>query len=221
MKPTVCCKLFDGIADATLSQLKTALGAVERVFGKGEVIIHQGDHTDKLGVVISGGIEAVRLDVDGNTALISTLKKGDVFADFLAADGTAQSPVSIIAREECRVLFVPFGMLFMSTTGFAEERRIMLSNLAKIYAGKYFLLMDRLICMSAPTLRGKIVKFFNLMHQKSGATTFELPFDREGFARYLNADRSALSRELAKMKKEGLIEYYKSSFRITSDSLIY
>lgn len=214
------CKLFEGIDENALPKLKTAIGATERSFGKGEVIISQGDNTDKLGVVLDGNIEALHLSANGDSALISVLGAGEVFADFLAADDTAHSPVSIIAGEKCRVLFLPFGALFMPSVGFAEERRLMLSNLAKIYASKYFLLMDRLICMSSPTMRGKIIKLLTLMHIKTGATTFKLPFDREGLARYLNVDRSALSRELSNMKREGLIEYYKSSFRITDEKLL-
>lgn len=214
------CKLFQGIAEDTISSLKNALGTFERSFGKGEIIINQGDNTDKLGIVLEGDIEALHLSPNGSSTLISVLGKGEVFADFLAADDSALSPVSIIAGERCRVLLVPFGALFTSGAGFAEERRIMLSNLAKIYASKYFLLMDRLICMSAPTIRGKIIRQLSLMHDKTGTLTFELPFDREGLARYLNVDRSALSRELSNMKKDGLIEYYKSSFRIIDKSLL-
>lgn len=214
------CKLFEGIKDESLVALKTALGASERSFGKGEIIINQGDNTDKLGVVLEGNIEALHLSANGNSTTISILGASEVFADFLAADDTAHSPVSIIAGERCRVLFIPFGALFMPATGFAEERRLMLSNLAKIYASKYFMLMDRLICISSPTIRGKVLKYLTLMYNKTGTATFEIPLDREGLARYLNVDRSALSRELSFMKNEGLIEYYKSSFRILDKSLL-
>lgn len=220
MKDCRECKLFAGIDEKALSGLRSVLGAFERSFGKGEVIINQGDNTDKLGVVTEGSIEAIRFSANGNGTLISALGRGEVFADFLAADDTAQSPVSIIAGDRCRVMLIPFGGLFARDTGFDDEKRIILSNLVAIYAEKYFLLMDRLICISSPTIRGKIVKYLTLMHGKTGTATFEVPFDREGLARYLNVDRSALSRELSKMKNDGLIEYYKSSFRIIDKSLL-
>ena len=214
------CKLFAGIDESVLVDLKTALSAAERCFGKGEVIINQGENTDKLGVVMEGSIEAMHFSANGNGILISALGKGDVFADFLAADNKAQSPVSIIAGDRCRVLLIPFGALFTRDTDFAEERRILLSNLAKIYAEKYFLLMDRLICMSSPTIRGKVTKYLAINCERTLSCTFDAPFDREGLARYLNVDRSALSRELSRMKSEGLIDYYKSSFRIIDKSLL-
>ncbi len=220
MKETKGCLLFEGIDTETLVYFKSALGASERSFGKGEVIISQGDNTDKLGVVLEGHIEALHFDADGNSTTVSVLGVNEVFADFLAADDTAHSPVSIIAGEKCRVLFIPFGAMFMPTDEFGEERRILLSNLAKIYASKYFAMMDRLICISMPTMRGKIIRYLKLVYGKTGTFTFEIPFDREGLARYLNTDRSALSRELSRMKKEGLIEYYKSSFRIIDTSLL-
>ncbi len=212
--------LFAGITEDRLAELKQALGAVKRSFGKGEVIINQGDRTDKLGIVLEGSIEAVHLGFDGDSTLISSLGVGEIFADFLAANDTMRSPVALISTVPCTALFIPFESLLTPSLDFAEERRVLLSNLAKIYAEKYFTLMDRMICISATTIRDKIIRLLNYMHGKTGTATFELPFDREGLARYLNVDRSALSRELSKMKKEGLIEYYKNSFRITDKSLL-
>lgn len=220
MKENKNCALFEGVDVDRLDELKLALGASKRSFGKGEVIINQGDRTDKLGVVLSGRIEAVHLDANGNSTLISTLGAGEVFADFLAANGTMRSPVSLISMDGCTALFIPFESLLTDTKDFAEERHILLSNLAKIYAEKYFALMDRMICVSAATMREKIIRFLSYMHRKTGTSTFEIPFDREGLARYLTVDRSALSRELSKMKKERLIEYYKSSFRIVDKDLL-
>jgi len=220
MKANKDCALFAGVEEGKLSELKLALRAVKRSFGKGEVIINQGDRTDKLGVVISGAIEATHLSHNGNSTLIATLGAGEVFADFLAANGTMKSPVSLIRTEGCTALLIPFEALLTDTKEFAEERHVLLSNLAKIYAEKYFALMDRMICVSATTMREKIIRFLSYMYGKTGASTFEIPFDREGLARYLSVDRSALSRELSRMKNEGLIEYYKSSFRIIDKSLL-
>ena len=147
MKARKDCALFAGVAEDKLPELIQSLGATTRSFGKGEVIINQGDRTDKLGIVTAGNIEAMHLSPDGNSTLISALGVGEVFADFLAANGTMRSPVSLISTEGCTALFIPFQALLTVSKPFADEKYILLSNLAKIYAEKYFLLMDRMICI--------------------------------------------------------------------------
>ena len=214
MEALTHCKLFEGIPLARILLIKSKIGAIEFGCGNGEVIIHQGESTEKLGVVLSGEIEAVHYRSDGTYTVISVLGEGEVFADFLAADDTAHSPATVSARGACRVLLIPFAALFSSLDGFEAEQRVILANLSKIYAEKYFELKDRLVCVSATTLRGKLTNYLYLMSERAGSDTFTIPFDRDGLAGYLNADRSALSRELARMKKDGLIEYYKNSFKL-------
>lgn len=208
------CRLFEGIPFGRVLEIKNALGAAEQSFGEGEVIIGQGEGASSLGIVLSGGIEAVHYRPDGSFAVISNLGEGEVFADFLAADDKAHSPAAISARVPSRILFVPFASLFKLLSGFEEEQRQMLINLSRVYAEKYFELKDRLICISSPTIRGKLINYFKLMSERTGSTTFDVPFDREGLASFLNADRSALSRELSKMKREGILEYYRNSFKL-------
>lgn len=208
------CKLFEGIELKRIIAFNIAINALEYSCGQGEVIIHQGESTEKLGVVLRGEIEAIHYRADGSFAVVAILNEGEVFADFLAADDSAHSPATISARSECRVLLIKFSALFQPVAGFEAEQRAVLANLSKIYAEKYFELKDRLICISAPTLRGKIINYLSLMSEHKGSDTFTVPFDREGMAAYLNADRSALSRELAKMKNDGIIEYYKNSFKL-------
>lgn len=208
------CKLFDGIALERIVAFNKAIGASEYVCGQGEVIIHQGESTEKLGVVLSGEIEAVHYRADGSRTVISILNEGDVFADFLAADDSAHSPATVFARGVCRVLLIKFTSFFLAVEGFEHEQKLVLANLSKIYAEKYFELKDRLVCVSAPTLRGKLMNYLGLISEREGSDTFTIPFDRDGLAAYLNADRSALSRELSKMQADGIVEYYKNSFKL-------
>lgn len=211
------CRLFEGLPFSAIQKLKTALGAYEQSYGNGEVIIYQGESTSNLGVVLEGAIEAVHYRADGTRAFISALGLGEVFADFLAADDSVHSPAAVSARGVCRVMFVPFSALFSPLPGLEAEQRLVLVNLSRIYAAKYFELKDRLICISSPTIRGKLTNYFELMRERTGSASFTVPFDRDGLAGYLNADRSALSRELAKMKRDGVVDYRKNSFILLSD----
>ncbi len=206
------CLLFDRISKETLMQALSVMGAYPRLYGTGEIILHQSERTDRLGVIEYGSAEAVVYGTDGTQSLVSKLSSGDVFADFLAVDGNYSSPVTLISRENTRVLHIPISSILSAPRDAETEGKIMLSNLVRIYAKKYFELKNRIICLTQPTLREKICTV--LSHYSEGKAELTLPYNRDELARYLNADRSALSRELSKMKAEGLIDYRKNKFVI-------
>lgn len=212
------CILFDGIARDTLPALLLMMGSRQKSYASGDIILHQWEHTEKLGVVVSGSAEALVYGTDGSESLVTKLGEGDVFADFLAADGNYSSPVTIIACETTKVIHVPFSSIISPPREMEKAGKTMLSNLVRIYARKYFDLKNRLICLTKANLREKICAVLALYSK--GEKEIVLPYTREQLARFLNADRSALSRELSKMKKEGLISYKKNVFYVHSDSIL-
>lgn len=219
MDALTSCKLFNGIPLQKVLLIKEKTRAVEYTYGNGEIIIQQGASSEHIGIVLFGEIEAAHYRSDGTYTIIATLGRGDVFADFLAADGDVHSPATVYANGACRVLMIPFDSLYSHLPGLENEQRVLLLNLSKIYAEKYFELKDRLVCVSAPSLRTKILSYLNLMSEKAQSNIFTVPLNREMLANYLSVDRSALSRELSKMKREGIIEYYRNSFKLKNDNV--
>lgn len=219
MDALIKCRLFAGIPISKFLLIKEKTRAVEYTFGDGEVIIEQGAASQNIGVVLSGEIEAIHYRSDGTFTIIATLGKGEVFADFLAAGSMVHSPATVSARGKCRVLLIPFAALYTFLPGLEDVQRVLLYNLSKIYAEKYFELKDRLVCVTAPNLRAKLFSYFELMSEKAQSDTFTILFNRERLANYLSADRSALCRELSKMKKDGLIEYSGNNFKLKNGKM--
>lgn len=203
---TNSCKLFDGISPGKLSYLLSALNVVERTYTKGQIILAQGEKTRSLGVIKSGSVDAVHYSDAGNESLIAHLTVGQIFADFIAVSKTQESPVTLVANTDCEVVFIPMGGFFGELKGFENEIHLLMTNLAGIYAEQYFELKERIFCITAPTLREKIIRFLSIQKKKAKTEIFEVPFNRERMAIYLNAERSALSRELMRMKNDGVID---------------
>ncbi|MBR6594832.1 MAG: Crp/Fnr family transcriptional regulator [Clostridia bacterium] len=199
------CKLFYGMEKPRLEAFLDGIRAVKQSYGDGQVILSQGEPTDKLGVVLNGEIEGVYYGTEGDTTLVSTFGEGMVFADFLAADSSKTSPVTLSAVGECTVLHIPIEGLFSPPKAVEAEARRMLWNLVGIYSAQYFELKDRLFCLSAGTLREKILRFLSLQREKAGSDSFVLGCTRERMAAYLNAERSALCRELSRMRADGIL----------------
>lgn len=201
------CRLFTGISQDRIEPLLSELKAISKKYGEGQIILAQGERTDRLGVVKKGSINALRYSSDGKASLISHHTEGKIFADFLAATGTKESPVTITAGKSCEVVFIPMSALFSPLKRYETEGRRLLANLAAVYAEEYFVLQERIYCLTGHTLRDKILRLLSLHSKKTGKSTFSLPYGRDRMAAELNAERSALCRELSRMREDGIIEY--------------
>ena len=157
-----------------------------------------------MGIVISGKLKAFRYSEDGNAGFISSFSENRIFADFLAISGCKKSPVSLTADGVCDVLLIPAVALFRTTAGFEYECKQIAFNLLSLFSDQFFELKDRVYCLTAPTLREKIIRFLSLFNDDG--KPFTIPYSRQELAEYLNAERSALSRELMRMVNDGIID---------------
>ena len=183
--------LFSGLSAEELQALLTRLGAVERSFGRGEVLVLAGAPSRRVGVVLSGELEAYRPGPEGARVPITRVEPGGVFGD---------------------VLLVPYEQLLLSDGSPAHQR--VLQNLVRTISDKYFLLSRRVDLLVLKSLRAKVCAYLLNESERAGSLTFSIPFSRVQLADYLNCDRSALSRELSLMQKDGLLDTFKSSFKL-------
>jgi len=203
--------LFEGIRAEALAPLLSDLGAVVRTYGKGETLVQAGEPTRRVGVILTGRIEAYRPAPGGARVPITHMGPGGVFGDVLGGSSLS-SPVSVFAAQSCEVLLIPYERLLLSDGSPARQRE--LQNLVRTISDKYFLLSRRVDLLVLKTLRAKICAYLLTEAEQHAGLTFTIPFSRIQLADYLNCDRSALSRELSLMQKEGLLDIYRNSFKI-------
>ena len=206
--------LFHGIKSSDIPTLLEELSAIQIHLGKGQELIRRGDPVSNVYILLSGRANAVRVDYSGNAFIYARLEPGSIFGDMLAAGKEKKSLVTIETLTQAQVLSIPFQNLLTSPHSNRENHLLLLQNLISMYSEKYFALLERVGCLSAPTLRKKIMRYLLGESRLQNRDIFRIPFDRAGLAAYLGADRSALSRELSKMKRDGLIDYEKNSFKI-------
>jgi len=206
-------KLFSRItADDTASILACA-GAYIKSYEKDTVIIEEGARVSDIGVMLSGRAIASKSDAMGKRMIMATHSAGATFGDALSACGNRVSPVTVTAEEAAAVVFIPFQKAAFPCGKACPGHKQLLLNLFDTISDKFFGLQNKINCITRPTLREKILFYLNSAKGLTGGY-FTIPFDRAGLADYINADRSALSRELSLMKKDGLIDYYKDSFKL-------
>ena len=203
--------LFAGLEAEALRVLLGEVGAVLRTYSRGETLVLAGQPNRRVGVVLSGAIEAYHSAASGVRLPISQMGPGGVFGDVLGGSSLS-SPVTVVASAPCEVLLVPYEQLLLSDGSPAHQR--VLQNLVRTISDKYFSLSRRIDLLVMKSLRAKVAAYLLSEAARAHSLTFSIPFSRIQLADYLNCDRSALSRELSTMQKEGLIDTYRSSFKL-------
>lgn len=203
--------LFRGLSAEALVRLLDRLGAVRRSYIRGAVLVRAGQPSHSVGVILAGSIEAARLAPDGSRLPITRMGPGGVFGDVLGGSSLT-SPVTVTARTSCEVLLIPYDRLLRPDGSAAGQ--LVLQNLVRTISDKYFLLARRVDLLLLHSLRAKVSAYLLAEAERAGQLTFRIPFTRAQLADYLNCDRSALSRELSRMQREGLLDTYRSSFKL-------
>ena len=198
--------LFSGISQADLSNLLSCLAAVERRYSKGAVILAEGEPTQWMGLVLEGRAIISCADVWGKSSILGFAEPGAVFGEAYSCVPGEALLISVCAAEETRVLFLNVGKLLTVCGNACPFHARLIRNLLSISAGKNLQLSRRIFHTTPKSIRGRLQSFFSECAKKSGSLTFTLPFNRQQLADYLGVDRSAMSSELSKMQRDGLIQ---------------
>lgn len=206
--------LFSGIAP---EDRKALLGCITyRIVKvkKGEIISFEQEQIRQIGIVLSGSVDSIKEDIWGNKTLLLRLGKDEVFGETFACGEDNFSLVTFFAAENAKILFLPFYRVMHNCTMACVFHHRLIENMVGIIAKKNRDYMQKLEIVCKRTIREKLLTYLSIQAQAQNSRYFELPLGRVELAEYLCVDRSALTRELAKMKQEGLIDYDKNCFRI-------
>ncbi len=208
--------IFNGMSPDEIDQALSELCAIEKAYKKNSLILRAGDITDSLGLVLFGSVTIESNDMWGNRTILSNVGEGGFFAETYALLENEPLLVDVRSNENCRILFFKVGSLKKLKSNMNLWSFKLISNLLMISANKNLLLSGRSFHTSPKTIRGRVMVYLSSVSLKKGSNEFDIPFDRQQLADYLNLERSALSKELGKMKKDGLIEVRKNHFKLLS-----
>lgn len=203
--------LFKGFDETEINALLTSLNAREKKFPKGVMIFHSGDIISTLCFVTAGSVTIESNDMWGNRTILNLVGKGQFFAESYALLPNEPMLVDVCANEDCTIVF-----LDMKSLGGIDDnsRARLLANLLMITTRKNLHLSSRSFHTAPRQVRGRIMAFLNTVSVQKNSREFDIPFDRQQLADYLNVERSVLSNELSKMQRDGLIRCRKNHFEI-------
>lgn len=210
--------LFRGCSGEDILRMAKHLDFRTAKYRKGEVIFGTGSIVTDIGLILSGSVRIEHTDLWGNKSILGISPEGGVFAESYACIPDEPMLVDAVANEDCSVLFISFPRLFTPCPVCTSQNRL-IQNLVIISAGKNLQLSRRSLHTSPKTIRGRLFSYFSQQVSAQGKRRITIPFDRQQLADYLNLDRSALSKELGKMRRDGLIEYNRNTFEIKAGIL--
>ncbi|MGI6212391.1 MAG: Crp/Fnr family transcriptional regulator [Anaerovoracaceae bacterium] len=209
-------EIFKGIDKSELEALLPCLLEQKRRYQKGESIFRTGDRIIKIGLLLAGTAHIERYDYWGNRHIVTALRPGDIFGESYAASPGSIMNVSVAADEDLSVLFLDLSKALHMCTSACPFHARLIDNLVSLLAGRNLMLNEKLTYVTQHTLRDKILSYLSAESVRQHSSYFDIPFDRQQMADYLNAERSALSNELSKLRADGIIDFQKNHFRLVT-----
>lgn len=206
------CGLFSGMTAGEVGQLLHCVGDGVKHYEKNAVLWHPGQQVSACAVVLSGVLRAETVSADGTRTVAAWHRAGALVGDILMASPDRGSPVYVIAAERAAVLLLPFSKVMGGCDQCCPAHARLRENLIQEIAQKYWTMRQRVEYLSLSSLRERI--FAYLTDRAGDSDTVSLGMTREEMADFLCVNRSALSRELSRMKQAGLIDCYRDTFRI-------
>ena len=206
--------LFQGSDPEQVKEMMKCFYARERHYRKGEIVLYMGDLVKDLGLVLSGGVTIERDDLLGNRSIFGHAGPGQIFAETYACVSGEPLMVNVVADEDTDILFLDIGRVLTTCRSTCTHHSMLIRNLLLASARKNLGLSERIMHTSPKSIRGRLISFFSAQAARQGSRSFSIPFNRQQLADYLCIERSAMSAELSRLQKDGLLQTERCHFRL-------
>ena len=210
------CSLFKDMTEQDFLSILSCLSAKHASYLKEQTIFAEGDCSHYFGIVLSGAVQITQIDYYGNKSIVAKLEPSQVFGETFAYAETKTMPVDVIACEPTEVLLIDARKITKSCPNACSFHNQIIFNLLKIIAKKNLMFQQKIEITSKRSTREKLMTYLLLQAKLQNNNQFHIPYDRQELADYLEVDRSGLSAEISKLRKEGVIDCKKNYFSLLS-----
>lgn len=202
--------------DEIIKILSSLRGRIQN-YPRHSVIFSAGSCIRELGLVLSGSVNIEYNDLWGNRTIIGLVTEGDVFTETYAYFNDIPLIFDVTANSSTQILFLTMPHPNDGISNHEPWFVRFIENLLALSNRKNLSLASRSLYTSSKSVRGRISTYLNSQAVRKGKKEFDIPFNRQQLADYLNLDRSALSKELGRMRDEGLLAFHKNHFKLFTD----
>ena len=206
--------LFQGLTEQEIKSFLTCVQSREKHFKKGEIIFHSGDEVKDAGLILEGSVNVVLYHYWGGASILGHKEKGSLFGEAYAAIPGRELLYDVAAAEDSSILFFNMERLLSVCSESCAFHQRIIRNMIRISAESSLSLVSRMMHIAPHTIRERLLSYLSEQAVSAGSSSFTIPFSRQQLADYLGVDRSALSNELSRMRKEGLLTVRKNAFTL-------
>lgn len=207
-------QLFSGVGEEEIGTMLNCLQSHLCTYKKGEYVLRQGEHLDKILVLVGGKLHIQRDDYWGNRSIINMVSIGEMFGEAYIAPESGTLMNDVLAVEDSAVIFFDVKRIITVCSAACRFHSMVVQNLFFAISDKNRKLVQKLTFMTKRTTREKLIAYLSEESKRQNSSEFSIPFNCQQLADYLSVDRSAMSNELCKMRDEGLIEFEKNYFKL-------
>lgn len=214
LKSIRSCPLFKDMTEEEVTNLLGCFNSRVQSFNRNDIANRVNETFDGIGVVLSGQVAIVKENYAGDRTILSILNPGDLFGEMAAFSGKGKWPATVVAQTACSIMYLPSDKIAIQCANSCLGHGKLIMNMLSILSDKALKLSRKLEYLSHRSVRGRIAAFLIEQYRKCGQTTFLLPMNRNEMAEFLNVTRPSLSREMGRMRDEGILDFHRSSLRI-------
>lgn len=198
--------IFKGISDESVERMKVCFRMHQSQYHSGELISEYGGGSREVGIILSGAAQLVRIDFAGNRTILEHLEAGGIFGEVLSFTMNSGDSISVVCEKECTVLYVEYSHIMKRCENACQHHSQLVQNMFSLAAEQIQRLSQRVEVLSRRSIREKLLCYFALQCGEDGKKEFFMPFTLSALAEYISTDRSAMMRELRKLREEGIVD---------------
>ena len=220
--------LFCRMEEKDIKKILSCFSFKYKNYSKDEYIILEGDPVQIIGIIIYGTVLMEKNDLYGNNYFFTELGEHDIFAEPFMDSIIQSSSVNYKAMTNCCILFFDYHDMWQPCECHCPCHLLFIQNLMNLLAMKSRILLAKIEILSKKALRDRILTFFNIVYhhnynigikENHAPVPLEpgqlfIPYNHTEMAEYLGVNRSALVRELKRMKDQHIIDYEKNIYTI-------
>lgn len=208
------CPLFYDVTEENIVPMLECLEAKTDIFDKNFTILSEGTPAKYIGIVLSGSVQITQTDYYGNRSILGNLCEGELFSEAFACMQMTSMPVSVIANEKSEIIFIDCNHILHTCQKGCPHHQQLVYNLMRVLASKTVMFQQKIEITSKRTTREKLLTYLTICAKKNNKNSFKIPFNRQELADYLEVDRSGLSAEISKLRKDDILECSRNYFKL-------
>ncbi len=216
VKFLVSSPIFHDISASELEIMLDCLKPRIQHYKKNSYIAVEGETYTGLGILLSGEASVAKENASGSRIIMTMIGPGDLFGEMIAFSTKEHWPASVFAQTTCSVMFLSPEKIIGGCSNECANYKQLIKNMLAILSAKALFLNQRVEYLAIKGMRGKISTYLLEQYKINNKNTFILPLKRNELADFLSVSRTALSRELGRMRDEGIIEFYRTSVKINN-----